>query len=112
MGNEDRVSVINEASHWGLIWKELLREEQPIDFDERLHQAVYIALGVRPTGGYEVEIVRAFEEGTCLVLEYIEHQPAPDRYVLQTLTTPWVMVLLPRTDLRVVIRQANATRAE
>jgi hypothetical protein len=59
-----------------------------------------------------VEVVRAYEEDKNLVLEYSEHEPAPDRYVTQVLTTPWVMVLLPRTDLHVVTREASVTRAE
>lgn len=103
MDYEDRVGVIKEASHWRLIWEGMFHEEQPVDFDEDLHHAVYITLGVRPTGGYAVQVVRVYEEGKHVVLEYTEHQPAPNQYVTQALTIPWVVVLLPRTDhLRVI----------
>jgi hypothetical protein len=105
-GSEFNVTKICTADHWRRFWQEYLGREQPVDFDESLHQAVYIELGVRPTGGYAVEVVRVFEEDKHLVLEYVERQPAPDRYVTQVLTTPWVMVLLPRTQLRVVTRKA------
>jgi hypothetical protein len=106
-GGEFSVAKIYTADRWRQFWQEYLDREQPANFDESLHQAVYIELGVRPTGGYAVEVVRVFEEDKHLVLEYVEHQPAPDRYVTQVLTTPWVMVLLPRTELRVVTRKTN-----
>lgn len=111
-GSEFSVVKIYAADHWRQFWLEQLRQEQPVNFDESLHQAVYIELGVRPTGGYRVEVVRVYEEDKHLVLEYTEHAPVPDQYVTQALNTPCVMVLLPRTDLRVVTRKASVTRAE
>lgn len=111
-GSEFSVAKIYTADRWHQFWLEYLNREQPVDFDESLHQAVYIKLGVRPTGGYRVEVARVYEEDNQLVLEYVEHAPAPDQYVTQALNTPWVMVLLPRTDLRVVTRKASVTRAE
>lgn len=105
-GSEFGVVKIYTANHWRQFWQYLHREH-PVDFDESRHQAVYIELGVRPTGGYAVEVVRVYEEDKHLVLEYSEHQPAPDQYVTQALTSPWVMVLLPRTDLRVITREAS-----
>jgi hypothetical protein len=111
-GGDFSVVKIYAAGHWRQFWQEYLGREQPVDFDESLHQAVYIELGVRPTGGYSVEVVRVYEEDKHLVLEYVEHEPAPDRYVTQALATPWVMVLLPRTDLHVVTRKAPVIRAE
>jgi hypothetical protein len=111
-GGEFSVAKIYTTDHWRQFWQEYLGREQPVDFDESLHQAVYIELGVRPTGGYRVDVVRVYEEDKNLVLEYSEREPTPDQYVTQTLTTPWVMVLLPRTDLRIVTRKAPVTRAE
>jgi hypothetical protein len=110
--SEFSVTKIYTADRWRQFWREHLGREQPVDFDESLHQAVYIELGVRPTGGYAVEVVRVYEEGKNLVLEYVEHEPAPEQYVTQAFTTPWVMVLLPRTDLRVVTREASVSRPE
>lgn len=111
-GSEFSVVKIYSADRWRQFWQEYLSREPPVNFDESLHQAVYIELGVRPTGGYRVEVVSAYEEDKNLVLEYIERDPAPDQYVTQVLNTPWVMVLLPRTDLRVVTRKAPEKRAE
>jgi hypothetical protein len=111
-GSEFSVAKIYTAVRWRQFWQEYLGREQPVNFDESLHQAVYIELGVRPTGGYRVEVVRVYEEDKHLVLEYSGREPAPDQYVTQALTTPWVMVLLPRTELRVVTRKAPVTRPE
>lgn len=111
-GGEFSVAKIYTADRWRQFWQEHLGREQPVDFDESLHQAVYIEHGVRPTGGYRVDVVRVYEEDKNLVLEYSEGEPTPDQYVTQTLTTPWVMVLLPRTDLRILTRKAPVKRAE
>lgn len=105
-GSEFSVAKIYSADRWSQFWLEHLNREQPADFDESLHQAVYIELGVRPTGGYRVEVVRVYEEDKHLVFEYVEREPTSDQYVTQALNTPWVMVLLPRTDLRVITREA------
>lgn len=110
--HEFSVVKIYSARRWRDFWHTYLKWEQPANFDDSLHQAVYIELGVRPTSGYSVEVVSAYEVDKNLVLEYMEREPARDQYVMQALTTPWVMVLLPRTDLRVVTRQAPVTREE
>lgn len=109
---EFRVTVLYSAKRWQQFWQEYLVRETPRSFDESQHQAVFIELGTRPTGGYTVNVVKAFEEDNQLVLEYIEREPAPDQIVTQALATPWVMVLLPRSELRVVTRKESVTRAE
>lgn len=106
-GSEFSVAKIYTADRWRRFWWEHLGREHPVDFDESLHQAVYIELGVRPTGGYAVNVVRVYEEDKNLVLEYSEREPSPDQYVTQALTSPWVMVLLPRSDLRVMTREVK-----
>ena len=109
---EFSVTKIYGANHWHHFWREYLERKEPADFDENRHQAVYIELGVRPTGGYAVKVVSVYEEGNQLIVEYTEREPRPDQYVTQALTTPWVMVLLPRTELRVVTRKSNAAWVE
>jgi len=111
-GGEFSVTKIYGASHWHQFWQAYLKRKEPCDFDESLHQAVYIELGVRPAGGYAINVMSVYEEDNQLIIEYVEHEPAPDQYVTQALTTPWVMVLLPRTDLRVVTRKASGTGKE
>ncbi len=105
---EFSVMVIYDAKRWQQFWQDYLVREAPGSFDENQHQAVFIELGTRPTGGYAVKVVNAFEENNHLVLEYIEREPAPEQFVTQALATPWVMVLLPRTELRVVTRKTSA----
>ena len=104
---EFSVTVIYGDKHWQQFWQEYLVRAVPGNFDESQHQAVFIELGTRPTGGYAVNVVNAFEENNRIVLEYIEHEPAPEQFVTQALATPWVMVLLPRSELRVVTRKAS-----
>lgn len=110
---EFSITRLDGSSRWREFWRQRLGREEPVEFDEARHRAVYLALGVRPTGGYAVRVVSAHEEDSQLVLEYVESAPAPDRYVTQALTTPWAMVLLPRSGpRRVVARKAGAPRAD
>ncbi|MGK2945380.1 MAG: hypothetical protein ACSLFC_11645 [Desulfuromonadales bacterium] len=50
-GGEFSVAKIYTADRWRQFWLEYLGREQPVNFDESLHQAVYIELGVRRTAG-------------------------------------------------------------
>lgn len=66
--------------------------------------AAAVFLGVRPTSGYRVEVLTLREESGRRVLVYRELAPAPDRMVSQVVTTPWVVVVVARSDLPLVSR--------
>jgi PrcB C-terminal len=65
---------------------------------------VAVFLGIRPTGGYGVEITAARREGGTLVVEYVERRPRPDALLTQALTAPFHIVALPRHDGAVTFR--------
>jgi hypothetical protein len=95
--------VLRTAGDWESFWKQV-GQDQPRALDVANEMAVLISLGERRTGGFAVEVLRAGPQDQKLVVEYRETKPAPDMMVIQALTYPWVIAVLPRTDLPVELR--------
>ena len=84
------------AVEWANLWTQHAGERvRPnVDFNKEVVAAVF--LGSRPTAGYSVEIVRARQQGTTLVVSYKETRPAPDSVAAQVLTSPYAIVAIPK----------------
>jgi hypothetical protein len=74
-----------------------------VDFDAG--HVVFIQMGQKPTGGYGIELADPFAHvgtGEALIrLRWIE--PAPGTIVIQVLTSPCLIVSLPRGDYRRIV---------
>jgi hypothetical protein len=66
--------------------------------------AVFISIGERPTGGFKPQIVSASEIDGKYVIVYSEGKPSPDSFVTQALTYPWVIAIVPKSELKVEAR--------
>jgi len=89
-------------------WKRLLawiEEEPPVSlrFDDSIDMAVAIFLGNRPTGGYRIVLLSVKEEAGVYVVNYMESEPGG--FVTQALTTPYMITLLPKTDMKVTFKK-------
>ena len=89
-------------------WERLLawiEEEPPVSlrFDDSKDMAVAIFLGTRLTGGYRIVLLSVKEEAGVYVVNYIESEPGG--LVTQALTTPYMITLLPKTDMKVTFRK-------
>ena len=89
---------------------------EPPEVDFARDYVVLIDMGQRPTGGYALKLAQpsvAVEEGTATVrVDWIE--PPPGAFVTQALTSPCLVLAVPRGDysrLRVV-DQTLRTRFE
>jgi hypothetical protein len=92
---EPREVVIRSSAEWNALWKEH-GSTQPVpavNFSKELVAAVF--LGIRPTGGFSVEVVGARIEGDVLIVEYVEQRPGRGSIVTQVLTSPFHIVKLP-----------------
>ncbi len=69
--------------------------------------AAVIFLGEKNTGGYGAEIIGARVREGRLVIDYREISPAPDAMVTQALTSPWAVVILPRSELPMTANNLN-----
>lgn len=60
--------------------------------------AVLIEAGSRPTAGYRIDLVSAEKRGLFLVVHWREQGPAPDAFVSQVVTHPWLVQRLAKVD--------------
>jgi hypothetical protein len=89
-------AVIRNPDEWNAFWKRhSSTDTHPalppiVDFDREL--VVGIFLGEKPTGGYQVEIVRGERRDSSLYFYYREESPRPGAMVTQALTQPFHLV--------------------
>src|SRR5687768_9619653 len=92
-GNNSKVeqfvtAVARNESEWNALWARHADSKPPqIDFSRQMAAAVF--LGMRPTGGFAVEILRANDQEGQLTFEYRVATPDPELLVTQALTTPF-----------------------
>ncbi len=67
-----------------------------VDFAREAVAAVF--LGTRPTGGYGVEIVGAGQKAGAFVVQYRETKPGADAIAAQVITSPFLLVAMPKVD--------------
>lgn len=65
-----------------------------VDFDKETVVAVF--LGTRATGGFTVVIEKATRDGDDLVVNWLEGRPGATCVVTQALTSPYVIVRVPK----------------
>jgi HEAT repeat protein len=94
--------VIKTPGGWNRLW-EWLGETPPAKLDSSRDMAVGIFLGTRLTGGYGIAILSAKEEAGVFVIHYVETKPRG--IVTQALTTPYLITLLPKTDMKVTFKK-------
>jgi VWFA-related protein len=93
-----RQVVVRDAAGWGALWKQHAGERPmpAVDFAREAVAAVF--LGTRPTGGFGVEIVGAGQKAGAFVVQYRETKPGADAIAAQVITSPFLLVAMPRVD--------------
>lgn len=104
--NSDRMSGIDRAqqtvvrteAEWRALWQEHApgRPAPAVDFNKQMVLAVF--LGSRPSGGYMIQITQVRDEGTGLVVEWMEGRPAPGTSAAAVMTAPSFLAAVPRRD--------------
>ena len=94
--------IVRDFRTWGLVWN-TVHPDQPIPvIDFATSQVVVVGLGARPSTGYIVHIDCVMQEfspgGPSTMVIYTEEQPGPDCIVLWIITSPYQMVVTPRTE--------------
>jgi PrcB C-terminal len=104
--------VARNQAEWDSVWKRHVSiETNPppppaIDFNKQIVIGVF--LGEKPTGGYDVEIIRAEQSDGALVLHYREKSPLPGSIAIQVLTQPFHIIQVVRDDnLKPAFRRAS-----
>ena len=104
--------VIRSQAEWDALWKRHVSiETNPppppaIDFNKQIVIGVF--LGEKPTGGYDVEIIRTEQSDGALVIHYREKSPLPGTIAIQALTQPFHIIQVVRDDsLRPTFRRTS-----
>ena len=94
--------VVRSQAEWDALWKRHVSiETNPpppptIDFNKQIVIGVF--LGEKPTGGFDVEIIRAEQTDSALVIHYREKNPLQGGIVIQALTQPFHIIKVIRDD--------------
>jgi PrcB C-terminal len=104
--------VIRNQADWDALWKRHVSIETnsppppAIDFNKQIVIGVF--LGEKPTGGYDVEIIRTEQSDSALVIHYREKSPLPGSIVIQAVTQPFHIIQVVRDDsLRPTFRRTS-----
>jgi hypothetical protein len=101
--------VLRTPEEWDAFWKKV-GGNRPRPLNVSREMAVAIQLGGRRTGGFSVEVLRTQVQEGKLIVEYRETAPEPGMMVTQELTEPWIVAIIPRSDLPVVFRNTGSRR--
>lgn len=102
-GAEKHIGVIASADIWNRAWRRV--DKAPAaSFVAGKHGALFVALGQKATGGFRVEVLRAYRDGGVVRVVLKDQSPAPDRFVTQALADPWALVLLESEGLPIEAR--------
>lgn len=90
--------VVRSQAEWLTLWRrhsnDLNSTPPAVVFE--LEVVVAIFLGEKPTGGYDVTILRAEQSGEELMIDYQEKTPAPGSIVIQVFQQPFHIVRINR----------------
>lgn len=100
-------AVAKTKEDWQYFWEIAGQSKPSYSFDPFEEIAIGIFIGLRRTGGYSVEIVSLEEREGYFVIEYVEHKPHPGEFVIQSLTTPFLIKIFPRIDLEVIFQEVT-----
>ena len=91
-----RQVVARTNDEWQAVWKahSATAPLPPVDFSTQMVVGVF--LGSRPSAGYEVEITGTHTEGSGLVVEYTQTEPARGMMGAQMITEPYHLVSIPK----------------
>ena len=93
-----RQAVARTESEWSALWQQHAggKPLPKVDFTKRTVLAVF--LGSRPSAGFSAEITATRQEGKTLIVEWRELRPGRDSMVAQVITSPALLVSIPKFD--------------
>ena len=109
--------VIDSEDHFQKLWTQHTSiffppESSPVNmvnFDSEM--VAWISLGMKNSGGYDVEIVNYVEETDEFIIICLESMPGPEDMVTEALTQPYHIVKMKKSDktVRFDIRDEEVT---
>ncbi len=99
--SKPRREVVRDAASWNALWRVMFGNNVPIpdvpEIDFQKHMVIGVFMGTRPSGGYSVKLARIVENDKIKV--FVRQQsPGPDDMVTMALTSPFHVVVVPRSE--------------
>ncbi len=100
----ENVAVTGEAE-WTTLWNQMAANITPkppvpaIDFSKEMVIGVF--LGIKPTGGYSIEVTRIAESADRITVYVREVSPGPNCRVTEALTNPYHIVKIETSSKQV-----------
>jgi hypothetical protein len=91
-----RQVVARTPAEWQALWKAHAGDGKLPVVDFASNMVVGVFLGMKPTSGYDVEIVSVQTDGDALVVQYRQRRPARDAMTAQILTQPFHVIAVAR----------------
>jgi uncharacterized protein (DUF885 family) len=103
--------LITNASDWQRAWAKVGggRPLPDVNFSSRACIVVY--QGQKPTGGYSVELAEIRRDGTVLAIKVRERRPAFGDVTTQVITSPFVVVSIPRPTQGASVRLSDEVQS-
>jgi hypothetical protein len=99
-------AVARTQEDWLQLW-DLTGQPAPRELDVGAEVALAIFLGTRRSGGYQPRIVRITEDEAGRTVEWRELAPDKGAVVVQVITTPWLIAILPAGEGAIRFREVR-----
>lgn len=102
---EPKQIVVNDANEWAELWRKVYEGVVPtpqvpqIDFSKNTVIAVF--MGEKRTSGYAVQISKVAQSNGEIIVKVKETSPPKGSILLQVLTQPFHIVVVPKFDAKV-----------
>lgn len=110
--SERTMVVVSSKGEWDRLWAEHVSMTSPmteapqIDFSKDMVVGVFS--GDKPSGGYEVEIVKIECEEKTMTVFYREIMPSPKDIVSAVMTQPYHLIKTERQDLQIEFKEVES----
>ena len=103
------VVVCQNDEAWGKAWQRVRRDVPAHLRTDQLGVAIFI--GARSSPGHSVEVVAVEIIDGNYVVTYKEKTPDPGGMYAAVMTSPWVIAILPHTDLPIQVIKAGSAES-
>ena len=97
------LELVSNQTDWQRVWQIVGSDRRipEINFDTR--SVIIVYQGRKPTGGWSILVIKLRREGSRLIVSVREQKPGPGDITTDALTSPFVIVSIPRLPGGVIV---------
>jgi hypothetical protein len=96
MVGEPKQAIARSAAEWSALWRQHAGDKALPEVDFNKHTVVAVFLGSRSSAGFAADVTGVRQVPGGVVVEWQERRPQPGQVSAQVLTSPAVIVTIPR----------------